>query len=207
MASWREESWKKLKPKCKGCMYQGTDLPCEYILITGKSPQSQGAHIDPEGPGGCELYKKGKKISQVAPLSFVGSTVSTYTARERKSLAMDKLNAPAYFDMHKNGARDEEIAQAAGVSPTTVRRWRVEHNLPFNERKKTDDFVDKRKLLSFDEKVAFELYRKGKIDNEIAEKCGVLGMTIARWRKRRGLEANRFCNARKKAIDSENRDS
>ena len=206
MASWREESWKKQKPKCRGCMYQGTDLPCEYILITGKSPQSQGAHIDPEGRGGCELYKKGSQISRIVPVGLVGSTVSTYTAREKKSLAMDKLNAPAYFDMHKNGARDDEIALAAGVSSSTVRRWRVEHNLPLNEKKKPDDFIDKRKMLSFDEKIAFDLYRKGKLDKEISEKCGVQGMTIARWRKRRGLEANRFCNARLKQMGRQEHD-
>ena len=58
------------KPKCKGCIYQGTTLPCEYILITGRSPQSMGAHIDPEGPGGCELYTRGEHISQTKSITY-----------------------------------------------------------------------------------------------------------------------------------------
>lgn len=48
--------------------------------------------------------------------------------------------------------------------------------------------------------------RKGELDKEIAEKCGVQGMTIARWRKRQGLEANRFCNARMKQIRRQEHD-
>lgn len=200
MASWREEYWKKLKPKCKGCMYQGTDLPCEYILITGKSPQSQGAHIDPEGPGGCELYKSGKRIDQRVPLGLVGSTVSTFTARERKTPQTNKLEALEYFEMHRNGACDSEIAKAAGVSVSTVRRWRFDNKLPLNDGRKTEEFSNQRKGLSFDEKTALKLYRAGKLDREIAEKCGVRPNVISRWRSLRGLEANRFSNARKKAM-------
>ena len=251
MASWREESWRKIKPKCRGCKYQGTDLPCEYILITGKSPQSQGAHINPEGLGGCELYDNGKRKSRIAPLAFMGSKTGFYTV-EVKRTAMDKLADPMFLEMHKNGADDAAIAKEAGVSATTVRRWRAEHNLKINDGRRNNKF--KRTRSSIDEKLALELYKKGTLDKEIAKKCGVATETIRQWRIRNnlgavkprnrvdekaalilyregkmdreiaqqlnvqpcsiaawrhkfGLEANRFKNARKRAIDGENGNS
>ena len=114
--------WKTLKPKCKGCIYKGTSIPCEYILITGKSPQSQGAHIDPDGDVGCELYEKGKKKTMARENVFV-----TYKKKQ-------KLDLPETMVLYKSGAADSLIAKKMGVSKGAVINWRKKNGLPPNYR-------------------------------------------------------------------------
>jgi uncharacterized protein YjcR len=91
---------------------------------------------------------------------------------------------------------DKEIAKKCGVAKETIRQWRIRNNLEaINQRN------------SVDKKRAFLLYREGKIDKEIAQQLNVQPCSIAAWRHKFGLEANRFKNARKRAIDSENGNS
>ena len=180
----RFETFEVWKPKCKGCIYRGTTLPCEYIIITGKSPQSQGAHIDPEGPGGCELYTRGKRICQNPAISY---------SEKKPKFNISKLDDPRVFEMYKNGATDQEIADVAGVSKWTVRDWREKKHLVVND--------GRRAKAKIDEKKAGELHQAGKVDREIAEQLGVNISSVAAWRRRRGLEANRTHNARRKAVN------
>ena len=42
----------------------------------------------------------------------------------------------------------------------------------------------------WDKKLAFELYKEGKTDKEIAEACGISNTTVQTWRKRQGLPVN-----------------
>lgn len=44
--------------------------------------------------------------------------------------------------------------------------------------------------ISFNEKKAFEYYKDGLPDQNIADNCGVCRDTVRNWRKRRGLAAN-----------------
>lgn len=50
-----------------------------------------------------------------------------------------------------------------------------------------------------DEKKAFEYYKAGKTDAEIAEDCGVCRETVKNWRKRNGLTLNRTKGVREKS--------
>lgn len=169
--------WDLLKPKCKGCRYQGTAIPCEYLLITGKTPQSQGAHIDPNGPGGCELYDAGKRTRQVVPIAIPPREKVT---REKPSI----LDKPEFFELHRSGAADREIADRAGVSDGTVKKWRARHGLKSNRRQGFQPSV-------LDCGRTMELYEQGLLDDEIGSHFGRSGKAVAAWRKRNGLPSNR----------------
>lgn len=177
----RFDTYEIWKPKCKGCIYRGTTLPCEYIIITGKSPQSQGAHIDPEGDGGCELYTRGKRVKQTQPIVY---------SEKKPAYTHSVLDNPRFVEMYKNGATDQELMDAAGVSRSTVQRWRMRKSLAANGRRGGKPKIDDQKAL--------ELHKAGKVDREIAEQLGVCLSSVAAWRHKHGLEANRTHNARRK---------
>ena len=171
------QRWDKLKPKCKGCIYLGSAIPCQYILITGHSPQSQGAHIDPEGPGGCELKEtKGKRRREVAPP--LPSTLKPKEAKKKSS----KLDAPEVMELYKAGKSDGEIAKFAGVTSEAVRWWRKRKNLPSNIQRTRGSKVDTPEVMA--------LYKAGKTDKEIAKFAGVTTVVVCRWRKRKNLPVN-----------------
>ena len=135
-ASGITQRWDKLKPKCKGCIYLGGAIPCEYILVTGHSPKSQGAHIDPEGPGGCELKetKQWRKRSpvppmpQTNPIKKIGPPAPQTSAKPKKKRS--KLDTPEAMALYEDGKSDGEIAKFAGVTVQTVFRWRKARKLP-----------------------------------------------------------------------------
>ena len=130
--------WDKLKPKCKGCVYLGYGIPCEYILVTGKSPQSQGAHIDPEGDGGCELKEtkqwKRRKAPQPMPMGKPDKcekpakpqkTAKTVKPKKKRS----KLDTPEIMALYEAGKTDGEIAEASGMTIGSVWYWRKARGL------------------------------------------------------------------------------
>ena len=133
--SYKQSPWAELKPKCAGCIYFGTDVPCEYFFIAGKTPQSQGVKLDPEGPGGCALKQKGKRQKRTLPALRVNPT------RNKPS----KLDTPKAMAMYKAKASDCEIADAFGVAASTVGDWRRKRGLPRNygqgERPEANEYI------------------------------------------------------------------
>lgn len=174
------EKWQFNKPKCNGCKYQGTDLPCEYILITGNSPKSQGAHIDPEGDGGCELYAKGKKI-------YLGSK-DIFVQPSAQSKPKEKANPKPKYDydkaavLYKQGRTDKEIAAEVGCKKETIMMWRKRHNLKPNLKVGMKSKID--------HELAMEHYKMGENDHEIAKVVGMKSYAIVYWRKLHNLPAN-----------------
>lgn len=170
------ERWIESKPGCNGCKYVGTDLPCEYILITGKSPQSQGAHIDPEGDGGCELYDEGAKIY----LNSNGIAIEPATKIDYKKVS----------ELYKKGMTDAQIAKEVGCIKGTVRKWRAKNNLKPNLQVGMKSKIDSDK--------AMEHYKLGKNDHEIANAVGVNADAVYYWRKIHKLPANHIQGSLKK---------
>lgn len=109
------------KPKCRGCVYAGKDIPCEYILITGHSPQRDGAHIDPEGRGGCELYTKGSRPRAPRPVVI--------SKKQKKASTFRKLDVAEFLALWGEGKTDAEIAERMDASKRTVRKWRAKRGL------------------------------------------------------------------------------
>ena len=168
--------WDKLKPGCKGCIYLGSEIPCQYILITGKSPKSQGAHIDPEGPGGCELKVKGKKKREPKPIVISEKSIFSKT---RPS----KLDDPKVMEAYKAGKNDSEIALLAGVTRSTVQKWRKRNNLP--------TIYGTHPPVKLNHEIALAMYKDGKTDREIANTVGVAKPTVCCWRKNMGFKCNK----------------
>ena len=170
------QRWDLLKPKCKGCIYQGTAIPCQYILVTGKSPKSQGAHIDPEGPGGCELKTTGKKKREPKPIVISENSVFSKT---RPS----KLDNPEAMEAYQAGKNDSEIAVLFGVTSSAVKKWR--------KRKKLPTIYGAHPPVKFNHELALAMYKDGKADFEIADAIGVSRPTVCRWRKNMGFAYNK----------------
>lgn len=173
----RESQWAARYPNCRGCIYFGNDVPCEYFFLTGKTPQSQGVRLDATGTGGCVLKetrngKRGIKREPV-PIAFSENC-------HRKPAALDR---PEVFAMHDKGALDVEIAAEMGVDLSTVISWRRRHNLPRNgcaETKKRIDYAEVEML-----------YKGGANDKEIADAMGVSSKVVWKWRHDKCLPANR----------------
>lgn len=170
------------KPRCVGCIYQGPTLPCEYILITGCSPKSQGAHIDPDGDGRCELYKGGDRDVRSRPLVLSDNKPALAAAPKTRNRA-SKLDNPIYFKMYKAGAHDHEIAEAAGMSADAVKSWRKRHGLKGNRKAGAGPIHDHEEFR--------RLYDAGLSDPEIARRTGASVTAVFSWRTRRGLQSNR----------------
>lgn len=176
-----EQNWGK--PKCRGCYYAGKDVPCEYILVTGRSPQKDGAHIDPEGDGGCELYKKGKREpTPVRPLP----------APKRKPPKEDrrrKIDGVKCLELYGNGATDRELAEKMGVTPHTIGKWRQARNLPPNG--KAREWYRPPGQSHYSAPAVRKAWEAGATDRELAEMTGTTTAAARNWRKRNGLPCNR----------------
>lgn len=163
------------KPKCEGCRYRGTDIPCEYILITGRSPQSQGAHIDPEGEGGCELYERGEQNDRRE------SAHMRWNAWKRQH--HKRINDRKAMALYSDGASDGEIAAALGVSKGGVAHWRRARGLvPTHAQGFT---------VQIDYAAMRRLYETGRSDAELAAALGAAVTTVRAWRKKNGLKQNK----------------
>ena len=179
-----EYRWRALKPKCSGCIYQGTSIPCQYILITGKSPKSQGAHIYPEGDGGCELYDNGKKDC----------------AKGRGS----KIDYDKVYELYKKKMSDGQIAVKVGCDRTSIRHWRNRNGLEANF--KTPGSIGKGKrptseISKLDKPKFFKMHENGASDKEIADAAGVQKHTARSWRLKNSLPMN-DSRGRRSTIDN-----
>lgn len=98
--------------------------------------------------------------------------------KKRERRALDEMKA---FEMHKNGATNEEIAEAFGVTVQAVYEWKKRSGI--------------NKIVSVPEETLAlfkSLYEQGNNDLQISEKTGESIATVRIWRKQNKLKAN--CN-------------
>lgn len=162
------------KPKCRGCIYAGVDIPCEYILKTGRSPQKDGAHIDPEGEGGCELYAKGEKQRK--------RTLILPEKKRREETRWRKVNEEELRRLWKAGKTDGELAEALDCSKRTIREWRQKALLPAN--------VHRAQRSRFDAPEIRAAWERGAGGMELARLAGASRSGVQKWRNRNGLACN-----------------
>lgn len=153
----------------RSCKYwkdpeSGVPYSCDYMMLTGHSRISQIK--DPKARGDftrCPVYKRGKR------------------ARQRN---IEPDARPAKYDwslgrrLYKEGASDQEIADALGCEKKTVQQWRGRYHLPA------------KKQIRFDWNLGRKLYNAGALDREIAEVLGCAYKTVVWWRCRNHLPSN-----------------
>ena len=93
---------------------------------------------------------------------------------------IDELKAMA---LYREGLCDIELADALGVTKSTVRNWR--------NRMRLEPHLKRRRATGLDENRAWELYNEGLCDLDMAEALGVSRNTVADWRKKRDLKCHR----------------
>ena len=99
---------------------------------------------------------------------------------EYKPVKLDELRAMA---LYKEGAGDLELADALGVTKSTVCKWRKMMRLQPNGQRQ--------RRTGLDEARAMQLYNDGLCDLDMAEALGVSRNTVADWRKRNDLKCHR----------------
>lgn len=167
-----EQDWGK--PGCKGCIYAGKAIPCEYMLITGRSPKKDGAHIDPEGQGGCELYTRGqRKKRQERPV---------VPQRRRQEPRWRKVDGGELLRLWSEGRTDGELAEALDCSKRTIREWR--------QRMQLKPQVKRLGHGRFDAPEIREAWENGASDTQLAALAGATRTSAQKWRARNGLACN-----------------
>ena len=96
------------------------------------------------------------------------------------NLKIDELKA---MELYGAGLCDMELADALGVTKSTVCNWR--------KRMRLDPHLKRRATTGVDNARAMELYNEGLCDLDIAEALGVSRNTVADWRKKRDLKCHR----------------
>lgn len=91
-----------------------------------------------------------------------------------------KVDRQEALQLHSQGMRDSQIAEAMGVTPQAVRKWRIRNDLPSNTNYNRDWPREKAK----------ELYDQGMSDREIAAELDVAYSVIWGWRNKEGLKRN-----------------
>lgn len=169
--------------KCTGCIHCGPTFPCEYILNTGHSPQSQGVQLNPYGRGGCPLKDTGSRQTRRA--DPVTGRVAKIGAPNRYVVDHERALA-----LYQQGLSDPAIARELEVPRASVSRWRKAHELEAKHRHSLPG-VDKRHGKSvFDSPDIMEAYQNGANDQELARMVGCTKDAARYWRHRRGLPPN-----------------
>lgn len=191
------------KPGCRGCVYAGKDIPCEYILIVGHSPQRDGAHIDPEGKGGCELYLAGARERAKRPALPPGPGKPGRPKKAKKAEEpgekrghVRRVDPGRCLALYYEGMSDRTIAETLRISVWSVRRWRQERNLPPHIPRGgayavAPDGKKKLRESPLNDPAVLAAWKAGATDGEIAEMAGTTREAAAKWRKRNGLTCNR----------------
>lgn len=172
------------KPGCRGCYYAGRDIPCEYILVTGRSPQKDGAHIDPEGRGGCELYTRGRRERSLKRPTVPEKPKRKAGAWDRRKKVDDGVCARLYAERLK----DREMAERLGVATDTVRKWRKARNLPPNGGKR--EWYRAPGQSRYNAPEVMRAWENGATDRELAAMTGTTTPAAKNWRYRNGLACN-----------------
>lgn len=168
----QEQNWGK--PKCRGCVYAGKAIPCEYILVKGRSPQKDGAHIDPEGQGGCELYDPGMKRRKRTPI--------LPEKKRREGQRWRKVDSGELLRMWKEGKTDGEMAEAMDCTKRTIREWR--------QRMQLTPRVKRQRRSRLDTPDLRQAWEEGAGDTQLAELAGASRTSVQKWRARNGLACN-----------------
>lgn len=161
---------------CLGCVAREKVGTCKFADMFGVSRALLKAPTYPGG--GCRL----KRDKDGNPL-------------EVKPISQDKVpSKPPEFDwdiekalkLYEQGSWDKEIAEACGVSNSTIFRWRTSLGLPTNRSKKRKDGT------IVDWSLAEKLYEEGLNDVQIAKQLGesVRHGAVRDWRVRTGRPAN-----------------
>lgn len=107
--------------------------------------------------------------------------------RERKAPTQRKPNGKLdelrAMQLYITGMCDLDLADALGVTKTTVRKWRQRMRLPLHPQLQ--------RRTGLDEARAMQLYNDGLCDLDMAEALGVSRNTVADWRKRNDLKCHR----------------
>ena len=96
------------------------------------------------------------------------------------NLKIDELKA---MELYSTGACDMELADALGVTKSTVCSWR--------KRMRLAPHLKRRATTGIDNERAWELYNEGLCDLDMAEALGVSRNTVADWRKKHDLKCHR----------------
>jgi uncharacterized protein YjcR len=112
--------------------------------------------------------------------------------RHRYSPGRPKKECPEELIPLLNVVSLKEIADRAGVSPSTALRWRREH-IPAEEQKRPG------RPTSLECPAEVESLLGELTLSEFAERCGVCAATVRRWRRERGLQRVRGKRTARKA--------
>lgn len=132
------------------------------------------------------LYAQGLCDSEIArEMDRHRKTITAH--RERLGLPRNEYSngwQPKLWDtdkakhMYDAGCSDGVIAQAVGVSATTVARWRYKNGFPANHN------------FPINEKAARQLYDAGENDRAIMSALGISATAVRSWRARHNLPPN-----------------
>ena len=162
-------------PCPEGCRYQVKDGSCNYL----NHDEGRSARGCPPGPD-CIRYEpaegyRAKPVRPPQPKPEPKGYVKRPTAAE--SLEKD----PEVLAMYRDGATDQEIADATGWSRRTIAKWRLSNGLPGHRRGVS--------LLAREEDAA-RMYGEGLNDNAIARAIGCTPVAVFYWRTRTGRPPN-----------------
>lgn len=159
----------KASERCKhpDCIYRNhnnvnANGRCNYSGLTGHS-RIAGLPPKLQLPCNCPRYVPDLTKPQPKP------------AADWQEQAMQLYNA---------GATDREIADRVGISLSKTQKWRCyQLRRPANNPKRG-------KPQQYDWQRGEELYMQGLSDRAIGRELGCSGVSVARWRDRRGLPPN-----------------
>ena len=156
-----------MKKKCENCAHCDGRW-CLYILHT---EHRRPCHAE----DGCDAW-----------IENLGQYDDCKRPPAPHAYKMDNL-APKALELYNAGLNDTQIAEDLNITTMTVRKWRERMNLSSNWRP-----TGRPRRLSEDE--AMSLYKKGLTDKQIAHLTGTYFKTVANWRYRHGLPANKKRN-------------
>lgn len=165
--------------RCMRCQYGDSRGYCTYILVM--------QHRRPCPPGAdCTAFEQHTGKRKPEPISIVPPATKRPKPAPPRGTLWDKAKARALYD---EGASDQDIARACGVSQPTICNWRNALGLP--------PHTPPRQQRSFDTEWARTLYDAGRTDVFIAETLGVCVGTISNWRHQEGLPSKHRGGVRK----------
>lgn len=164
--------------RCLRCLYGDQQGYCTYILVM--------QHRRPCPPGeGCTAFEPRAGTRKPEPIVIVPPATKPPKPTPPRGKLWGKAKARALYD---EGASDQDIAKACGISPSAIGRWRNALGLPPHTPPRQH---------TLDTERARALYDAGRTDRDIAEACGVCVGTISAWRSRVGLPSKHRGGVRK----------
>lgn len=165
--------------RCLRCLYGDSRGYCTYILVM--------QHRRPCPPGAdCTVFKPRTGKREPEPIVSIPPATKHPKKAPSRGKRWDTAKARRLYD---EGASDQDIAKACGISPSAIGRWRNRLRLP--------PHTPPRPPRSFDTERAQALYDEGRTDIFIAMACDVCVGTISNWRRQEGLPSKHRGGVRK----------